>query len=215
MNEVELFHDLRMPMQLILSSAQMLKLSLSDPTLDGAAYADLMMSAVRQAQRLLESALDRGAPALPRYRNRDLVACVRGLVASCCPYADERGVALGFETNAASLVLALDEDGLSRILLNLISNALRFTPAGGAIRVVLTALGDAAELTVSDTGPGIPPERQPWVFLRGETDGGHGHGLAIARERARDMGGELTLRSVPGEGAAFTLRLPVRAAEAG
>lgn len=211
---LELAHDLRMPMQLILSSAQMLKLALSDPTLDGAAYADMLMASVRQAQRLLEAALERGPASPPHFRNVDLAACAKGLVESCRPYADERGVALRFEANAASLAMALDEDMLSRILLNLIANALRFTPRGGEIRVTLMALGDAAELTVADDGPGIPPARQPWVFLRGETDGGHGHGLPIARALARQLSGELSLRSVPGEGSAFTLRLPVRAAEA-
>ena len=82
------------------------------------------------------------------------------------------------------------------------------------IRVTLTALGDAVELTVADTGAGIPPERQPYVFLRGESDGGHGYGLPIARDLARRMGGELTLRSRPGMGSAFTLRLPIRPAAA-
>ena len=144
-----------------------------------------------------------------------MVACVRGLCRDCLPYADERGVALRYAGNVGALTLALDEDMLARILLNLISNALRFTPAGGGIRVSLTALGDAVEIVVADTGAGIAPERQPWVFLRGETDGGHGHGLPIARALARQLGGDLTLRSAPGRGSAFTLRLPVRAAEAG
>lgn len=213
--DVELAHDLRMPMQLIQSSAQMLRLSLTDPALDGQAYADMLMASVRQAQRLLEAAMDDRAAAASRLRNADLVAVVRGLCRSCRACADERGVALRFSANVAALALALDEDMLSRVLLNLIANALRFTPRGGAIRVTLTARGDTADIAVTDTGAGIPAERQPWVFLRGETDGGHGFGLPVARDLARRMGGELTLRSAPGEGSAFTLRLPVRAVEAG
>ncbi len=211
---VELAHDLRMPLQLIFSSARMLSMALDDPSLDGRAYARMLMASVREAQRMLDAAVERGATAAPRPRNVDLVACVRGLCASCRAYADERGVKLRFQSGAASLVTALDEDALSRVVLNLIANALRFTPVGGEIRVTLAALGDAAEVTVSDTGAGIPAERQPWVFLRGETDGGHGCGLPIARQLARRMGGDLTLRSAPGSGSAFTLRLPVRSAEA-
>ena len=204
-----------MPMQMILSSARMLAMALDDPSLDGRAYAQMLMASARQAMSLLEAALDEGsAVAAPRLGNADIVAVARGLCQSCRAYADERGVALRFQTNAASLVMALDEDALSRVLLNLIANALRFTPAGGEIRVKLAARGDAVYLTVTDTGAGISAERQPWAFLRGETDGGHGHGLAIARELARRMGGDLTLRSRPGAGSAFTLRLPVRAAEA-
>ena len=212
--DAELAHDLRMPLQLILSSARMLALAQDDPTLDGKAYADMLMASVREAQRMLDAAVERGAASLPRLRNADLVACVRSLCESCRAYADERGVALRFRTNAASLAMALDEDGLSRVLLNLISNALRFTPRGGKIDVTLDALGDAAEVTVSDTGAGVPAERRPWLFLRGETDGGHGFGLPISRDLARRMGGDLTLRSAPGRGSAFTLRLPVRSAEA-
>ena len=77
------------------------------------------------------------------------------------------------------------------------------------MKVTWTAMGDCAEIAVTDTGTGIPPERLPFIFLRGETDGGHGYGLPIAQRLARAMGGELTLRSVPGKGATFTLRLPV------
>ncbi|MBR1822019.1 MAG: HAMP domain-containing histidine kinase [Clostridia bacterium] len=215
---VEMAHDLRMPLQIIQSSAQLLKLSLSDPTLDTAAYADMLLDSVAHLQRMLDSTLaDCGrAPRreAPLLRPIDLAACARTLCRECRAYADEKGVALKFSANVATLKMWMDEDMLSRILLNLISNALRFTPRGGEIRVALNALGDAAELSVTDTGAGIPPEKQPYVFLQGETDGGHGYGLPIARKLARQLGGELTLRSVPGGGSTFTLRLPVRSAEA-
>ena len=214
--DVELAHDLRMPLQLITASAQMLMLALKDPALDGQAYADILLASVRQAQRLLEAALnDRPGAVVPRLKNADIVAVVRGLCRSCRIPADEHGVALRYTGNVAALTMALDEDMLSRILLNLIANALRFTPPGGEIRVTLTARGDMVEIGVRDNGAGIPPERQPRVFLRGESDGGPGFGLPIALGLARALGGDLTLRSVPGKGSAFTLRLPVRAACAG
>ncbi len=212
--DVEWAHDLRMPLQLIQSSATMLKLSLDDPTLDGRAYADMLLASVAQLRRLMDEALSASRREAPQQRAVDLVMCVKSLCASCRPYADERGVSLRYSGNVAALAMRLDEDALSRVLLNLISNALRFTPPGGEIRVALAALGEAVELTVSDTGAGIPLEKQPWVFLRGESDGGHGYGLPIARELARHMGGELTLRSRPGLGSAFTLRLPMGDAKA-
>ena len=212
--DVEWAHDLRMPLQLIQSSATMLKLSLDDPTLDGRAYADMLLASVNQLRRLMDEALSASRREMPQLRAVDLVMCVKSLCAICRPYADERGVSLRYTGNVAALDMRLDEDALSRVLLNLISNALRFTPTGGEICVALAALGDAVELTVSDTGAGIPAEKQPWVFLRGETDGGHGYGLPIARELARRMGGELTLRSRPGRGSTFTLRLPMRSVEA-
>jgi len=121
---------------------------------------------------------------------------------------------LSCQGNVASLRMALDEDMLCRVLLNLISNALRFTPRGGEVRVTWRALGDSVEICVSDDGAGIPPERIPYIFLRGESDGGHGHGLPIALRLARAMGGDLSAASQRGQGSAFTLRLPVRSARA-
>ena len=82
------------------------------------------------------------------------------------------------------------------------------------MRVTWRALGDFAEICVSDDGAGIPPERLPYVFLRGETEGGHGYGLPIALRLARAMGGDLSAASQRGKGSAFTLRLPVRSARA-
>ena len=218
MNGVELAHDLRMPLQLIASSAQMLKLSLDDPALDGRAYADLLLSSVEQLNRMLRGALEEADVSErehQREKNADLAARVRRLCESCRPYAEQLGVALRYSANTAALPLSLDEDMLSRVLLNLISNALRFTPRGGEVRVEVAAMGDAAEVRVIDSGAGIPAARQGRVFLWGETEGGHGYGLPIARRLARAMGGELTLRSAPGRGATFTLRLPVKEARAG
>ena len=218
-NSVELAHDLRMPLQLIRSSAQMLRLSLEDDSVDARTYVDILEDSAEHMRRLLEGALESCGRAQavqgPRPVNADLVACVRGLCASCRPYARQCGVSMRCGGNVAALRMALDADMLSRILLNLISNALRATPAGGRIRVGWRAMGDSVEVSVADGGPGIPPERLPYLFLAGETDGGHGFGLAIARELAAALGGALTARSTPGKGSVFALRLPVRSAQAG
>ena len=136
MDSVEMAHDLRMPLQLIYSSAQMLKLSREDPTLDADAYADILMQSVEHMCRMLEGALERCDRACrqerPRPVNADLATCVRQLCLRCQPFAEQAGVRLSWAGNVASLHMALDEDMLSRVLLNLISNALRFTPRGGS-----------------------------------------------------------------------------------
>jgi len=218
MNSVDLAHDLRMPLQLIYSSARMLKLSREDPTLDADAYADILMQSVEHMRRMLDGALERCGREARRERphpvNADLAACLRQLCLRCRPFAEQAGVRLECRGNVASLRMALDEDMLCRVLLNLISNALRFTPRGGNVRVQWRAMGDYVEICVIDDGAGIAPERLPYVFLRGESDGGHGHGLPIALRLARAMDGDLTVQSRRGHGSAFTLRLPVRAARA-
>ncbi|MDO4865058.1 MAG: HAMP domain-containing sensor histidine kinase [Clostridia bacterium] len=213
--DVEWSHDLRLPLQQVTSCAQLLRLELDGRDGAAAEYVELLMDGVGQLRRLLDRALEREDRDAPRWVEGDLPACVRELCRRCRPWAAEAGVALRCSGNVADLRMALDEDKLSRVLLNLIANALRFTPRGGRIRVTWRALGDFAEVCVADDGPGIPPERLPWVFLDGETEGGHGHGLSIARTLARTMGGELTARSTRGAGSAFTLRLPVRAVRAG
>ena len=218
MTGVELAHDLRMPLQLIYASAQMLKQAREDPTLDAGVYADLLMQSVEHMSRMLDAALESCGRASrqeqPRLVDADLVVCVKQLCLRCRPCAEQRGVALGCRGNVAALNMALDEDMLSRVLLNLIFNALRFTPRGGRVWVQWRAFGDFVEVCVADSGAGIAPERMPYVFLAGESDGGHGYGLPIAQRLARAMGGELYARSVPGKGSAFTLRLPVRSAKA-
>ena len=107
-----------------------------------------------------------------------------------------------------------DELRLEQALQNLVTNALHHTPAGGVVTVRLCAEGSEACLEVRDTGPGIPPEEQDKVFLRyyrspgAKRRGSSGLGLSIAREIVVQHQGRITLASRPGEGAAFTIRLP-------
>ncbi len=116
-------------------------------------------------------------------------------------------------------VVAGDVDKVQQILLNVLSNAIKFTPSGGRIRVDVPrrdGISDALFLRVADNGPGIPREKQDAIFepfvqidraLSRPTEGA-GLGLAISRDLARGMGGDLRVRSSVGDGAAFTLRMP-------
>lgn len=99
-----------------------------------------------------------------------------------------------------------------QILINLIGNALRYSPRGGEVVVTAERDGDAALVRVVDQGKGIAPEDQVRIFEKFERvdptePGGNGLGLYIARRLARAMGGDLSVDSVPGEGATFTFRL--------
>jgi two-component system sensor histidine kinase BaeS len=125
--------------------------------------------------------------------------------------ACELGVGLRVEQQDEFAPALADRDRLLQAVSNLVENALRSTPAGGT--VTLTAAG--AELTVTDTGPGIAPDEVPHAFDRfflyrrynGHREVGTGLGLAIVRELAFAMGGDVAVTSSPG-GTAFTLRLP-------
>jgi signal transduction histidine kinase len=114
-------------------------------------------------------------------------------------------------------VLALaDKLKAEQTLLNLVSNAVKFTPKGGEVTLACGRLGAAVTIEVRDTGPGIPAEMldaifDPFVQLGRtltSTHEGAGLGLAISRDLARAMGGDVTVESTPGVGSTFTLRLP-------
>ena len=121
------------------------------------------------------------------------------------------------DTCGSDLTVSADSQKLGQILLNLLSNAVKFTPVGG--RIVMSAKREEATvlLSVSDNGPGIPPERlravfQPFVQVDStltRVHGGSGLGLSISRELAHGMGGTIAVQSKPGAGATFTVSLPV------
>jgi signal transduction histidine kinase len=136
------------------------------------------------------------------------------------PRAQAAGVSLGVEP-AGDLPLVTADVGLvERVLTNLIDNALRFTPPGGNVRVILGGEDRAVRVTVADTGAGIAPEDLPHIFerfyradkSRDRATGGAGLGLAIARQIVELHGSSLEAHSGPGEGARFSFVLPVPAA---
>jgi len=148
----------------------------------------------------------------------NLVGLTQRVVERFQPQAAGQEVRLEMVTRMVQLPsLNLDPMRVEQILINLLSNALRFTPRDGSIRVGVTARGDAVEVSVQDSGPGIPAEALPYIFerfyrsdkARAREGGGSGLGLAIARQLARAHGGELTAENTAEGGAVFRLRLPV------
>jgi PAS domain S-box-containing protein len=131
------------------------------------------------------------------------------------PQATRKGVSLSIETANTCVALG-DRAKVDQILLNVLSNAVKFTDAGGSVRMTCRVSESAAAIDVIDTGVGIPAEKQesifePFVQLGRSLSSAHegvGLGLAISRDLARAMGGNLTVVSAPGTGSTFTLTLP-------
>ncbi len=117
---------------------------------------------------------------------------------------------------AKDLIALADEEQAARVIGNLVHNAIKFTPAGGAITVQAEAAagGDDVVISVADTGPGIPKDEQARIFERfykadpARSTGGTGLGLAIARHIVEGHGGRIWVESTPGQGARFSFTLP-------
>jgi len=132
--------------------------------------------------------------------------------------ADDRRITLSFESQSAPPVLG-DAQWLKQALINLLDNALHYTPSGGAVTVRLQAAGDGVTVAVEDTGHGIEPEHLPHLFerfyrtdwARAKDAGGTGLGLPIVKEIAEAHGGTVSVTSQVDKGSIFTLRLPLPA----
>jgi signal transduction histidine kinase/ActR/RegA family two-component response regulator len=152
-------------------------------------------------------------------RHTDLVTVVNNAIEAIGPTAAARRVTIERRIAASTLPTIADPDRLQQVVWNLISNAVRFTPAAGQVTVTLTRHDDVDELRVSDTGIGIDPAFLPSVFetfrqadaSSTRTHGGLGLGLAIVRRITDLHGGQVTAESAGrGHGATFVVRLPVR-----
>jgi len=147
-----------------------------------------------------------------------LQPCDLAVIAAAAAEDWEAGFAAAgvcFERRLEPAPVEADPGRVHQVVDNLLSNALKFTPPGGRVRMTLTAAGGQARLEVTDTGPGITPEEQPRVFERlwrsaraGRTPGS-GIGLAVAAELARAQQGTIDVSSEPGHGSRFTLTLPL------
>jgi PAS domain S-box-containing protein len=143
----------------------------------------------------------------------ELVSSLESVVAY---QAESKGIAYSVETCDGALQVRGDPERVRQILLNLVGNAIKFTPEGGWVVVSCEAEGEIVCVRVRDSGPGIAEEEQERIFEAFQQVGrglhqpqdGVGLGLAISRDLARAMSGDLTVGSIPGKGSTFELRLP-------
>ena len=131
--------------------------------------------------------------------------------------ASRRGITLGHAIDERLGMMRADERKVKQVLLNLLSNALKFTPEGGRVDVRAGMQGEMAEISVTDTGVGIAPEDQEAVFEEFRQVGtaakkveGTGLGLALSRKFIELHGGKISVKSEPGVGSTFTFTLPLR-----
>ena len=220
-----LSHELRTPLNAVLGWAHMLRTGTLRPDVQQRALHSLERNAKIQAQ-LVDDLLDvsrimSGKLALLR-EPLDLTAVIAEAVDAVRPTVTAKGLRLGVSMDpGAEIVIDGDAHRLQQVVGNLLSNAVRFTPAGGSIDVDLQSGRDSVEIVVRDSGEGIDPQFLPHVFERfrqaesspSRKHGGLGLGLAIVRHLTEAHGGTVSAHSEgSGKGATFVVRLPLDAA---
>jgi heavy metal sensor kinase len=212
-------HELRTPLALLSSQAEV---ALARPR-PAAEYRRVLTSVHEDARRMSQlvaelltlARADAGQEAVAR-EPLDLGELVAQVVEAMAPLADARGVRLR-TGGVVPAVVAGDQTRLTQLLVNLVDNALTYTPAGGDVTVSVAVEGGTAAIAVADTGIGIAPEHLARVFerfyradpARERGRGGAGLGLAISQWIARAHGGDISATSEPGRGTTFTVRLPL------
>jgi len=213
-------HELRTPLQAALGFAQLLRSGVFGPINQEQSDA---LARVERSQthlaRLIDDILDFARLEAGRVRVVLEAVPAREIIDDLVPLVEPQAVVKNISITASpadGLVVAVDRQRMRQILLNLVGNAIKFTNPGGAVRIATRADANRVRFEVQDNGLGIPADRlkeifEPFVQVDDaltRTASGAGLGLAISRDLARAMGGDLTVQSEPGKGSVFAVTFP-------
>jgi signal transduction histidine kinase len=218
-------HELRTPLTSVIGYSEMMLEGLGGPlTSEQREYLGIIMEKGENLLQLITSILDISKIEAGRTRlviaEVDVGQVLRDAVATVLPLARKKGVKVVWEPSPLPRIHC-DRDKVRQCIVNLVNNAVKFTPAGGQVTVDARPLpGERVALQVADTGLGIAPDHLARVFdvfyqVDGSSTreyGGAGLGLAIVKSYVEAHGGEIKVESAPGKGSTFTVVLPVRAA---
>jgi signal transduction histidine kinase len=222
-----LSHELRTPLTAIIGWAEMLRRMQPGQPLVARAVEVIDRNAKSQAQ-LIEDLLDVSRIITGKLRLDlrpvELATTIDAAIDAMRPMAEAKGIQLEKQYGSLACEVSGDSTRLQQVVLNLLLNAIKFTPEGGKVEASVRQADSHAELTISDTGQGIAEEFLPHIFerfsqadsSRANRHGGLGLGLAIVRHLVELHGGEIQAHSAgPGQGSAFIIRLPLAAASKG
>ncbi len=213
-------HELRTPLNAVLGFAHLLA---ADPAVQAAGTPAGWVARIQEAGmhqlRLVDDLLDLArleAGVMRTLREEfDLVRLVEEVASMLAPLAALRPVTLRMPGNAAAAWVKADRTRSRQVLINLVSNAIKYNREGGEVRLGVTAREGLVSVAVSDDGPGLTVSQQAGLFVPFErlgaehgTVAGAGLGLAISRHLVEAMQGRLELRTAPGQGCTFTMTLP-------
>ncbi|MBP7176475.1 MAG: PAS domain-containing protein [Thermoclostridium sp.] len=220
-------HEFKTPLTVIGSAIQALELFCGKELSDKARrYISIIKQNSLRQLRLVSNLLDitRGSADQIRFykKNIDIVSVTRLLTDSVKIYAAQKNLQLSFDADIGTKMFFIDEEKYERVILNILSNAIKFTPKGKSIRVNLHYEDGYVDISVRDEGVGIPKEKLAVIFERfGQVENslsrqaeGSGIGLYLVKMFVEKMGGCISAYSIPFEGTTFLVRLPEMSEEA-
>src|SRR5699024_7070717 len=156
---------------------------------------------------------------LPLHKKRtEINSFVQAILSQFQWFADEKDIRLQFSKSSADIFIEIDRDRMTQVVVNLLGNALRYTPNNGIVMVDVEAEDKSVVISFKDTGPGIDEQKLPFIFerfyrldeSRKRDEGGAGLGLSIAKGFVEVHGGTINVTSIKGEGTRFEVSLPIK-----
>ena len=218
-------HELRTPLNLIFSSLQLIK-SVEKEVLEKRnslnKYIDIIDQNSKRLLKLVDNLIDSTRMKCGYYeynpKNYDIVSFVENISMSVADFAKQNNIDLIFDTDVEEKIMAFDLEKLERIMLNLLSNSIKYNKAQGQIEVLLNDCNDTFVITVKDTGVGIPSDKLMYIFERfrqventfNKSTKGSGIGLSLVKDLIEIQGGTIEVKSELGVGSEFIIKLPVK-----
>ena len=218
-------HELRTPLNLIFGSLQLIK-SVEKEVLEKRnslnKYIDIIDQNSKRLLKLVDNLIDSTRMKCGYYeykpKNYDIVSFVENISMSVADFAKQNNIDLIFDTDVEEKIMAFDLEKLERIMLNLLSNSIKYNKAQGQIEVLLNDCNDTFVITVKDTGVGIPSDKLMYIFERfrqvenrfNKSTEGSGIGLSLVKDLIEIQGGTIEVKSELGVGSEFIIKLPVK-----
>ena len=219
-------HEFRTPLNVMLSALQLSGIVLNDsPTIEGRdkvkKYISLMKQNCYRLVRLVNNLIDITRIDTGYFKispeECNIVSIIEDITLSVKDYIQNKGISIIFDTDAEEIMMICDPDKIERIMLNLLSNALKFTNPTGHIMVSVSNMNNKVFISVKDTGIGVPEEKEKLIFDRfqqvdkslSRNHEGSGIGLSLVKSLIEMHGGNIKLNSNYNEGSEFIIELPI------
>lgn len=220
-------HELKTPLSVIFSASQLIEMHLEKEANEiGSenimANIDIIKQNCYRFTKLINNIIDLSRMQSEFYqlnlKNKNIVVVIESIIESVISYIKEKGLNIIFDTEIEEKIMAIDVEKIDRIMLNLISNSIKFSPKGGNIYINIKDKEDIIEIIVYDYGMGISKKNLDTIFdLYKKADNslsrnaeGSGIGLALVKTMVELMDGEIKVESELGKGSKFTIKLPVK-----